>query len=203
MENTNVNEITQQPENITEATPHQPAEGVSTTTPEVPRAYQKWYKTVEEGCTKARELANKTAEEHIKEVNQLLFMFFNNGHTLGIAVTKSDLAVYQLLGNGKKNTLTRFPIPYYHLVNFSKIARREFFNVYLQQLKAEYGEFGAYELHSLGPEDYIETVLPWAKTVPKNSESSKNTSNAEAPTVEPDCDNDIELIFSRRNKNQQ
>lgn len=200
MENTNVNnEMNQQPENITEATPLQPAEGVENLTLKIPRAYKEWYKIVEEECKKAQELANQTAKDHISEVNQLLFFFFNRGYTLGISVTKSELSVFQLLDNCKKNTLTRFPIPYYQLVKLSKIARREFFKTYLHELNAEYGEFGAYELHVLGPENYIETVLPWAKTVPKNPETSKNAPN----TVEPDCDNDIELIFSRRNLNQQ
>ena len=203
MEKTNVNEMNQQPEDIAEVTTLQPEEGAENANPKIPLAYQAWYKIVEDECAKARELANKTAAEHISEVNQLLFLFFNRGYTLGIAVTRSELSVYQFLDSNKKNTLTRFPIPYRQLVQFSKIARREFFKIYLQHLNNEYGEFGAYELHALGPETYIENVLPWAKTVPKSQETSKNNSTSGAQTVEPDCDNDIELIFRRRNQNQQ
>ena len=193
MENTNVNTEMNQ----------QPAEIANDNESKVPQAYQKWYKMVESECTKARELANETAENHVSETNKLLFMFFNRGYTLGIKITKSELSVYQLLGNGKTNTLTSFPIPYYELVPLSKIARREFFNIYIQRMNAEYGDFRAYEMHVLGPEDYIEDVLPWIKTVPKTKEISKNTNNSNSGPANAEPDDDIELIFSRRPQKQQ
>ena len=188
MENTNVNveKNNQQAETPTQANS------------KVPKSYQKWFDLVKKECEETRALATKIAEEHISEINKLLFMYFKKGRTLGIQMTKSEIAVCMIISEEKRNRLTSLPIPHYDLVSFCPIAQREFFAVYIQYMKEEYGEdFVAYEMFSLGPEDHIEEVLPWAKIIPK-SKDSKNTQKSKQ--VDPDSDDDIRMIFSRRDQ---
>lgn len=183
--NINVENNTLQPETPTEATK------------KVPTAYQKWFKKVEEECEATRAMAIKIAGEHIEEINKLLFMYFKKGRTLGIQITKSDLAVSMILSADKKVPLTALPIPHYDLLQYCPVAQREFFKVYIQTMNEEYGDFKAYETHTLGPEDHIESVLPWAKIIPK-SKMTKN--DQKAKPIDPDSDDDIRLIFSRRDQ---
>lgn len=176
---------------------------------QTPNFFKRWNQIVAEELLQASEIAKTTFKQHTDELNTFICEYLHKGCRLAIMVCSMDLTLYHIRVNpsDKKPKLSQIWVcnhPTLVLRPLSPEAQKEYFRVYINLMKEEYGAIEMNEVFELKPYDYLHEVIPHL-VVPTESQTpqpgAEQTENAEPPKTAVIID-DIELMFSRRNQNQ-
>lgn len=180
-----------------------------------PNFFKKWNQIVADELRDASELAATTFNHHIEELTPLICEYLHKGCQITLLATKVDLVLYhmKMSTSGEKNLrLSQIWVcnqPSMNLRPLSPEAQKEYFRVYLQLLKEEYGNIEMNEYFELNPYDYLSEVIPdlviptrySTPMKPKASQDSAPTHKNEEQTKPGVVMDDIESMFARRGQN--
>ena len=180
-----------------------------------PNFFKKWNQIVAEEMQKASELATTTCKQHIDELTPFICEYLHKGCRISLNFSKVDLVL-----SHKKVSVAADKNPQYSQIwvcnhptldlrPLSPEAQKEYFRVYLQLLREEFGEIETNVQFELNPYDYLSEVIPdlviphrySTPTKPKSSQESTTPTKSEEQTKKGVIMDDIESMFARRAQN--